>query len=142
MITYKECLEAVGYNEIGAQPEPIVEYLAYKNGEVRRCSNEKEARSFSSLVERITTNKDEIDTYLATLRSCQSKASDIFEKAIKSYLVKTYMAPNMSTDLWNLCWSAAYDRSHSDGYDNVAQSAQHYVDFADKVIKISERDVK
>ena len=132
MITYEDCLEAVGYNEIGDRPEPIVEYLAYKNGEVKRFSNEKDARSFSSLVERVTTNKDEIETYWATLRSLQSKAVDIFEKAAKEDL-----APTMSDELWNLCWSAAYERSHGDGYDNVAQSAQHYVDFADKVIKLS-----
>ena len=132
MITYEDCLVDIGYNEIGNAPELIVEYFAYKNGEVRRFSVEEEARSFSSLVERVVTNRDEIDIYRETKKALRSEAIHIFENAVKEEL-----APDFTNGLWNLCWSAAYDRSHSDGYDNVAQSAQHYVDFANNVIHLS-----
>ena len=131
MITYKECLDNVGYNKLGHPPEPIVEYLAYKNGEIRRYYHYSEAKEFSDLMKRIVTNKEEIDAYWIAVRTLNSKAADVFEKAVKEDL-----APTMSNELWYLCWNAAYDKSHSDGYDNVAQSAQNFVEFAEKTVAI------
>lgn len=131
MFTYNECLEEVGYYKMGEAPAPVVEYLAYKKGEMRRFNTEKEAKEFSHLVERVATNADEINTYWTQLRILEHKGVNLFVERVRADL-----AFDMAKKLWELCWSAAYEKSHSYGYDEVAQSARHYVDFANKVIMI------
>ncbi len=131
MITYNECLKEVGYYELGDVPEPVVEYLAYKKGEIRRFNTEKEAKEFSHLVERVAANEDEINTYWTQLRILANQGAFLFVERVRDDL-----AVDMAKKLWELCWSAAYEKSHSYGYDEVAQSARHYVNFANEVIMI------
>lgn len=131
MITYNECLAEVGFFELGDAPTPSVEYLAYKNGEVRRFETEKEAKTFSRLFEFVTKNNDEINTYWAKLRLIEHKGIQLFIERVRDEY-----AADMSKELWELCWSAAYKRSHSSGYDEVANSAKHYIDFANEVLMI------
>lgn len=126
MITYNDCLKEVGYYKLGDVPAATVEYLAYKNGET-----DTEARMFSNLVEQVNTNNDEINTYWSKRMLLEHKGIKLFER-----LVKDEIAPDFLEDIWDLCWSAAYKRSHSSGYDEVANSAKHYVDFANDVLMI------
>lgn len=131
MITYNECLAEVGFFELGDAPTPINEYLAYKNGEVRHFGAEQEAKEFSHLLEFVTKNNDEINTYWTKLRLLEQKGIQLFIERVREEY-----AAGMSKKLWELCWSAAYKRSHGDGYDEVANSAKHYIDFANEVLMI------
>lgn len=51
MMPYNECLAEVGFYGMGDAPEPIIEYLAYKKGEIKHFDTEKEAKAFSHLFE-------------------------------------------------------------------------------------------
>ena len=131
MITYNECLAEVGFFELGDAPTPSVEYLAYKNGEVRRFETEKEAKIFSRLFEFVTKNNDEINTYWAKLRLIEHKGIQLFIERVREEC-----AADMSKELWELCWSAAYKKSHGFEYDEIANTARHYVNFANEVLMI------
>lgn len=131
MITYNECLAEVGFFELGDAPMPISEYLAYKNGEVRHFDTEQEAKSFSHLLEFVIKNKDEINTYWAKLRLVEHKGIQLFIERVREEC-----AVDMSKELWELCWSSAYRKSHGFEYDEIANTARHYVNFANEVLMI------
>lgn len=137
MITYDECLAKVGYN-LESIPVAECEFLAYKNGEVKSFDSQLKAENYSQLVERRARNQKEIDDRLADLQKFEHAAIILFRDLVREDI------SDFSDDLWNLCWNAAYRDSHSWGYDDVANSAIKYVEFAEKVIKLSneEREFK
>lgn len=134
MQSYEDCLQSVGYFGLGSPPEPIVNYVAYKNGEVRHFNTLNAAKVFSHLVEVNTANEKEIQEYWDTVKTYDAISYELFVTEVKEEV-----APDMSTELWNHCWNYAYVRSHSTGYDEVAITVREIVEFAERVIEINDR---
>lgn len=134
MKTYDECLQTVGFHELGSAPETIVDYVAYKNGVIKHFNTLNSAIAFSHLVERVIKNEDEVKKYWSTLKIFQEMGYELFVTEVKEEV-----APDMSTELWNHCWNYAYVRSHSAGYDEVAITVIGVVEFAERAIEINDR---
>jgi hypothetical protein len=130
MITYNEACEQVGYDRSAKCPiaETILWY-AYKGGEAKEFYNRIDATKFSKNVESKVVNKAEIDAWWKDKNALQVKAIDTWMLALKA----EYIDSHFSEELFNLCYSEAYDRGHSYGYDEVASYMDSIVDFAIKV---------
>lgn len=102
--------ELGGYPE---RPQEIVKYHTYKNGTVKTFDTKEEALNFSSNIERIVINKDEISQYIQTVSKITSKANEISYQSMReefSYL---------NDEQFNKIYNKAYDRKHAYGIDEV-----------------------
>jgi len=80
----------------------------------------------------VTTNMAECDAWWNSQRELESKACDLWYQELK----EEYLSPSFSQELFDLCYSQAYDRGHHAGYDEVASYMADYVDFALKAIAL------
>lgn len=132
-MSYNDALKKAGYYSLGEPPEPVYEWIAYSKGEVKYFNTDSDARKFSKLVEVHTKNSNEIEEYRNELRRRKNEGIAIFLNDVKNNV-----APNMSQELWNLCWDTAYNRKHDEGYgyDSIAAEAEEIVDLIERAIEI------
>jgi len=135
MISFSEACVHANYDRSNYEPPaPKYTYFAYKEGKSQQFLTEQEAKNFSKNIERVTINKDEIDTYHIERREQETKAVRIWQQ----YLRNEYSY--LSDELFDLCYSKAYDEGHSAGYDEVGNCMFEYVEFAEKVLKSKAPD--
>lgn len=134
MITYNQACEQVGYDRKEQCPiEQTYTWFAYKDGKAKEFTNRVDALAFSKNVEKVVTNKAEYDAWWEAKNALQVKATDIWMLSLKA----EYIDAHFSEELFNLCYSEAYDRGHSAGYDEVASIMGSVVYFALEVRKIN-----
>lgn len=131
-MNWTEACSFVGYNPKGRPPERLYTYFAYHKGKVVECKTEQEAKKLSLNVEKVVTNQEEIDIYWKQQSSLESKALDVFHKALRDEY------NHLKDDVYNLCYAKAYEDGHSSGYDEVASYLGDYVEFAENIIKASK----
>lgn len=121
---------------VGEEPviiPPIYAYYAYSNGEVKVCNTKAEATGFSENIERFFSNKKEHTDSLAEYHQYQSKVGELWLADLR----KEY--DYLSDEVFEECYSEAYDRGHSSGYDEVVNYLDETTEFARRIIAAHER---
>lgn len=110
-------------------PTKTYMYRAYKNGECKTFTTQKEAYKFSSLVEKYWDNEEEYKAQKQIWDDWNTKITVAWYDDLR----KEY--DHLNDELFDICYSEAYDRGHSSGYDEVANCMINVVDFCDSLIK-------
>lgn len=136
MRSFNEICKAIGYDRRAAWnnvPKQVTVYLAYKNGECQKFNSRAGAESFSNLIESNVINRQEIDDYMQNLYDKDREVQNIWMQELRDKY------SFLSDVVFEICYNAAYDRSHSYGFDEIANSMIGFVDFAEQITKaISE----
>ncbi len=125
MISYDDCKKVLDI--FPNYPTAEFTFFAYKNGETKQFSSNKEALGFSQNIEKVQVNEEEY----------KEKRKLYFEDCAKvdeywmSELRKEF---DISDKLFDVCYSEAYDRGHSAGYHEVYIYMIEVVEFAEKII--------
>lgn len=85
MLQSSRCMEFVR-----DKPTPIQTWVAYKNFEAREFPSEQEARNYSSLVECVNKNCEEIKFYDNVLKNCWVESLSKYRSDLKKYLEKWF----------------------------------------------------
>lgn len=110
-------------------PEKVYAYYAMKNGKVQKFASDKEAKAFSSFVERVWENEDEYKKQLCEYQDGQNAQFIAFQNACFEYFSDV-----CSREVFDLCWDFSYETHHAYGYDEVANGLYDIVDFAQKIV--------
>lgn len=129
MISYKQCEEMVGVKP--EYPRTEYGYRAYKNGECKVFYTSKEANEFSKLVERLVVNEEEYNLQKEAYYAYETKVFELWITELKSEF-------DLPEKVFSICYSEAYDRGHSAGYDEVASYMCDVVEFYEKIMKAVE----
>lgn len=132
MKTYEECCVEVGLNVTKIEP-PVQQknWFAYVDGKSIKCESLAEAKKYK-LHEMVLdqVSRQAIITFWDDRRVLEEKALEIFRDAIRTE------HPEMSTALFDLCYTAAQERSRSADYDEIPDHFKYFVDFAKAAIRV------
>lgn len=127
---YSEACKIVGYDRSVTCPiDRGLIYRAYKNGECTIHKTRDEALRVSKLIETAYNNDEAWQDWYVRRQELESKAQEIWYTALKN----EYIDKDFSEELFNICYSKAYDDGHAHGYDEVYNCLYDIVDFAIKV---------
>lgn len=130
-MNYDDACKEVGYDRRAKCPiTPVIIWYAYKGGEVTEHPNRTSAMAVSRNIEECVKNKADIREWQQSQAILAGKAAELW----KQRLFESY-ENELSTKRLELCYDKAYEDSHSDGYDAVAESFDTYVSFAKEIIK-------
>jgi hypothetical protein len=119
--------------DTGEPVQRILKWVAYKNGAVvgqSYVSREDAEKQFKTLItEKIVENQDAVDQYHKALSSVDQRASEIWYASLRNEY------PDLSTEVFNLCYEQAYSDGHAYGHDEVANCMISVVEFAEKILK-------
>lgn len=132
MLTYKQCQDAV--SSFPTCPEKEYVWFAYHNGECKQFSSRKEALTFSENVERSEINAEYYKEKLKLYYEDQQRVVDYWFSEMR----KEFGIPD---NIFDICYSEAYDRGHSSGYDEVYQHMLDIVEFAEKIIAANNENI-
>jgi hypothetical protein len=135
MITWKEACAQANYDPQAPAPEVTKRYIGYKQGEVQYFDTEAAAKQFSNLIEVDPACTKQRDEFRAAQKRRENKAMTIW------YTALSVEHCEISSAVFDLCYSEAYDRGHYAGYDEVANYMSSVVEFAKKVIEASNDDL-
>lgn len=125
--------EREGYDRMNYNPpKPIYKWVGYLRGEVKTFDGdnaEEQARAFSKNVEKIIINKEEIDGYKNRRWEKESRAIESFLKDMREEF------DHLTDKQFAICYSFAFDRGHSGGFNEVLQYMYHYDDFIQQILK-------
>lgn len=128
MRTYKEIQESVG-----PEPEyPTKQYIyyAYKNGTSTSFLTRTEAEQYSKLVERVQIHEEEYENQLDTWAKWNTRVNEQWYWELKDEY-DTYK-PGVFLKIYE----KAYDKGHSDGYDQIKWYVEDLCDFVDEILKL------
>ena len=133
-MNYEECCRQVGYDSTEYNP-PVIgyKYYGYKDGKVIECKTEQEARKYKNhefVVDPVM--KQVRDSYYAKRRELEKKANRLFEILLRGEYL------HLSDEVYNKCYSKAYEDGHAYGYDEVAMYLSEIVDFVEDIIKLTK----
>lgn len=132
-MNWSEACKSVDYDLSKSKPPaPTYKYFAYKEGKCTECSTLGEAKALSKNYEVVCDNQEEINAYWKVQSELEGKASEVFHRELRdeySYIQE---------EVYNLCYSKAYEDGHSCGYDEVANYLYSYVEFAESIITASK----
>ena len=131
MKSYDEICKEVGFNRHEKAPVLSYHWIAYSGGLVIPCKSQFDASKYT-LNEKVVDpeSKRLHDEYFKSRQTFELVATEKFMK----YLREEY--DYISDELFQVCYSDAYDRGHSSGYDSVATYMNGIVEFALLVRKI------
>jgi hypothetical protein len=112
-------------------PEPIKEYIAYKNGTATIFNTREEAAKSSRLMETRLKNKAEIDNFWSTVGKIQADVATEFHRELEKSTLDEY--DWLTKPLYEIIYSRAYDESHAYGYDEVAGKLGDLCDFVAEI---------
>jgi hypothetical protein len=139
MKEYKvEAAKGMGVDpNILTESSPTKDYIwyAYGGGMARAFKTEKEAKEFSKNIEKVETkeSKQRYEDFWNIRSKVESIASDAFHADLR----KEYSY--LSDEIYNACYSQAYNRGHAYGYDEVASIIDDVVEFAEELIEITSK---
>jgi len=141
MISWKEACARVGHEIALESPKEKTVYYCYQDGvALGPFDSRKQAASAipdsgkPALIDAVVTNREEIKAFWDDVRASESKAAALFHSELRAEYAE------LSDELYNLCYSKAYEKGHSAGYDEVAGSLQDLVDFAKSAISASKHE--
>lgn len=124
VISYKEACEHAQFDPYKKSPSPNTVFFAYKKGEYQKFTSKTEAKKYSSLIEEVPLNQDEIDDFWKEQQQRENEAARIFKNALQSEYYN-----NLTDKQFRYIWSQAWDRSHSYGFDEVAHEFVRLYEF-------------
>lgn len=137
MLSYKQACDQAGYDRSVQCPiKPNIVYFAYKCGVATEFKTKAEAQAISKNVETVTTNMAECDAWWNERKALEAKACNIWYAALKNEWVED----GESSELFEACYSEAYDRGHSSGYDEVASYFNDIWQFTCKIRTIIAKE--
>jgi hypothetical protein len=122
----KEVQEKYGNME---KPEKIKQWFYYEKG---KAYGPFETQPDKKNKEMVVVNNDEIKNYWETIKKMENESYENWFNDLK----EEYNYLNFKT--FNLCYSMAYDRGHSYGYDEVANYMIDIANFAENIIKANK----
>lgn len=132
MIRFEEACEAIGYDRNLERPTPKYAYYAYKAGSVEKFESRFDAEKFSTNVERVICNKDELEHFSQCRSDNEKAATEYWKNALREEY------SHLSDRVFYICYQKAYEDGHSAGLDEVTHEMYECVEFAEKIL--SERD--
>lgn len=128
MRKYDEICASIGYDRRAKAPELTYCWIGYDQGNVIKCKSQFEASKYT-LNERVVDpeSKEAHDKFFMNIREKEAIASDMFHNELR----QEYQ--NLSDNIFNFCFSEAYNRGHSAGYDEIANMMIDVVNFAENV---------
>ena len=130
--TYEECCIDVGLNTSKIEP-PVQQknWFAYVDGKAIKCENQPEAKKYK-LHEMVLdpTSRQAIIKFWDDRRLLEVQALEIFRDSIR----ESY--PEMSDPMFDLCYTAAQERSRSADHDEIPDHFKYFAEFAKTAIKI------
>ena len=118
------------YSEYQAQagtepnvPAPIIEWLAYKDGQCCVFSSECTAKDFSKLIERRVRNQNEIDAARGRVNQFRQDAYNFWYTALR----EEYMTLN--AEVFGLCYNKAESLCDGGSLDSTAAYMSEMVGF-------------
>ena len=133
MKTWTECLAEAGIPNLDLhldeRPREKYAWFAYKNGEAKKFSNKQEAAEFSSMVERIVENAEEISAFFDDHQKRYQHATDIWMEALRQEY------SDLHVRVFNIIYEYAYSTGHAYGYDAVAEKFFEYAEFATRIME-------
>lgn len=128
----KDCEEEVGLPGLGEPPVVHREWYAYRGGKAfGPFPTELLAKVESWIVERVADPDSQLayDDYWKKRRLMTQKASQLWYESLREDYA------NMPEKMFNVIYSRAYDKAHSDGWDAVAEEFEELADFANDVLQ-------
>lgn len=132
MLSYKECENAV--SSFPVYPEKEYVWFAYKDGECKQFASRTDALTFSNNVERSEVNKEEFEQRKKLYLEDQEKVMNFWISEMKKEF-------DVSDKIFDICYTEAYDRGHSYGYDEVYYYMNDAVAFAEKIRSVYENEL-
>lgn len=127
--TYKQSCDAVGYDHTLVAPTKKYKLIGYKDGVVIECQTESEWNKFK-LREKIVTEESKVlwDAFWELQQSLEADAMNHFTNKLKEYFSE------LSPPQYELVYSKAYDASHSEGCDAVANKMEEFVEMCQEFV--------
>ena len=132
MITFQNACKQVGYDRTAEWPESIFKYFAYKSGVVKQFDTRQEAVAFSNIVERVTVNQSELDSFGRKQAEIEASAVNLWMKELRDDY------PELTDKQFGIIYDKAYEDGHSAGYDEVGLHFQDLYYFCMKFVKAGE----
>ena len=133
MKTWTECLAEAGIPNMDAyldeRPREKYVWFAYRNGEAKKFSNKQDAVEFSSIIERIVENAEEISAFDDDHQKRHQHAAVIWMEALKQEY------SDLPIRVFNIIDVYAYSAGHAYGYDAVAEKFFEYAEFATRIME-------
>ena len=131
--SYKECCDEVGLDLVNISPPSQGKvWYGYQDGKAIQCNTLQEAKKFK-MYETVLDkdSKQKILDYWENRQTLEVKAASIFKNELRSEYA------DMSDDLYNLCYTAAQDKSRSSSdYEEIPDNIKFFSDFARKAVQI------
>lgn len=127
-LSYSECTNRVGLDRNQQMPEIEYRWVGYAGGKIIECKSMTEASQYA-LNDRLSTpeSRKRREDFLNSNMEKEKLAIDMFTKSLRQ---EYQFLPD---SLYDVCYSEAYKRQHSDGLDAVAECLADVVSFAKKV---------
>lgn len=132
MITFEDACKQVGYDRTLCTPVPIFKYFAYKDGVVKQFDTRKEALAFSKIIERITVNQSERDSFRKKQADGEAAAAELWMKELRADY------PELTDKQFGIIYDKAYEDGHPAGYDEVGLHFQDLYYFCMNFVKAGE----
>lgn len=133
MKTWIECCDEVGFtrDSYKRQPEVRTIYYGYRNGESKKFDSRNDALKFSKIVESASHPDDQIahEKFWKEEQRKEALVFAVWEAALNEEFSE------LNSDIFDLCYSRAYDAAHSDGHDSVYYKMVSLVDFTYEILK-------
>ena len=133
MIAFSDACHQVGYDQSAKAPEAKFVWFGYKSGQAQQFDSPEKANLFSSNVERVCINQNEISAFWDAQVELEQKASEIFHQALREKYA------NLPQSIYRLVYNAAYDRGHHAGYDEIANYMIELIEFAESIIEAHQK---
>jgi len=124
MKSFSDYLAQAGLEPI--MPNPIIEWLAYKDGQCCVFDSQWAANDFSKLVESRVSNKNEVDEARLRINQIRQDAYNFWFAALR----EDYYA--LSDSLFELCYNKALSLSDGGSLDSVVYYMSELVDLLDE----------
>jgi hypothetical protein len=134
MKSFEYFCDAAGVDRTAKAPDPVYVYHAYKNGKVMTFDYEHQAREFTQNVERAETeaSKKARDEFFDKQNKLYSAATNLWYSHLKAEYAE------MNAQVFDLCYSYAYDKSHAWGHDEIASTFENVAELIDNVLRVTK----
>jgi len=128
MKTWKEYCEAVGLFPLAGAPKIKETWFAYNQGKVIECKSRQEAIMNSKMVD-CKKDHTEFDAYWKNRTDLEMLATKAWFKDLREE--NDYL----TIKVFDVLYNKAYDKAHSDGYDEIVNEFDNVVAFYNDIVK-------
>ena len=129
MRSFNEICKSINFSHRETCPfvDPAPTYNAYKNGQCTNFADREQANKFSKLIETVFVKNPDREKWFEEARIQEGRAIEIFHNDLREEY------SDVPDEIYDLCYSKAYDRGHHAGFDEVASYLNETIDFANEI---------